>query len=828
MVIQIDYHTDEICKIIKGQWLLKEGPFETGYLSIDSRKYSEPDKTLFWALPGDGRDGSQFINELYARGVRNFVTAQAIKVKHLKGANVIQVSDSLGALQQLAAAHRKRFPGLYVIGITGSNGKTIVKDWMAEILSGYYKVIKSPRSYNSQIGVALSLLQIKQEHEIGVFEAGISRPDEMAPLAKMIDPHTGILTNIGTAHDEGFQNRVQKIKEKLLLFQNSKVLIYPGEDRLIADALRSSSFDKGLTKMSVGVEDHNTFHYSASKKKDGDSVIEVKFRQKNYSITIPFTDTASTENAVNAFCGILASGKYNEGIADDFRHLHRVSMRLELKPGKNHCSIINDSYSNDLQSLRVAVDFLKQQSHKKTTIILSDLLQTGIPGEELYSRVADILIQQKINRLLAVGPEISSFKNVFNKISERQFFSSTKDFLEALSQLHFYEEAILVKGARKFSFEKISGLLEAQLHQTVLSVNLSNLAHNIRIYKSLLKPGTKLMTMVKAFAYGSGIEQVGALLQHTKVDYLTVAYTDEGVALRESGINLPIMVLNIEPESFDNLVNYKLEPEIFSFETLSAFSSYLKQRKIKSFPVHIKIDTGMHRLGFSKTDIPSLLHELGTNRRIKVKSVFSHLSASDEPAHDDFTKGQFRLFNSIVAKIRAVITYPFDCHLANTSAISRFPAMQMDMVRLGIGMYGIDSNPLIADKLKVVNRLTTTVSQIKKVKAGEVVGYGVKRVTEDKTIATIRIGYADGYSRALGNGKGRMMLHGKPASTTGNICMDMTMLDVSKIPNVKEGDEVLVFGEDLPVEKVAKWAGTIPYEIFTGISPRVRRVYFEE
>lgn len=826
LAVSITYNTEEICNIIHGEWLARGAAPDVEYLSTNSREKTEHAKTLFWALPGSGRDGSEFIGELYDQGVRNFITQKNISLKGIKKANIVYVEDSLMALQTLAAFHRKKFKGLHVIGITGSNGKTIVKDWMAELLSTHFKVVRSPRSYNSQIGVPLSLLQIRKEHQVGVFEAGISRPGEMERLAGMILPNTGIFTNIGSAHDEGFTDRMQKIREKLHLFHQSDSLVYPGDVSEISNAIKQYDFKPETRLLSCG-KIKTDFQYTIHTVKT-QTHIRISFAGQDYPIRIPFTDQASVENAINAFCGIMASGKFKADMLKGFENLHPVSMRMELKPGRNHCRIINDSYSNDLQSLEVAVSFLKQQSHLQSTIILSDLLQSGMPSEELYGRVADILARYKIYRLIGVGNEIMAARKMFKGIREKDFFPSTQSFLAALPSYIFQDEAILIKGARKFSFEKISALLEAQLHQTVLSVNLSNLSHNIRFYKSLLQPGTKIMTMVKAFAYGSGIEQIGSLLQHTKVDYLTVAYTDEGVALREAGITLPVMVLNIEAESFENIVRYDLEPEIFSFETLAAFTSYLKHRKLKSYPVHLKIDTGMHRLGFGKKEIPALIRALSVNQMIKIKSVFSHLSSSDNPAHDDFTKEQFRLFKSIAAKIRKAMGYPFDCHLANTSAISRFPAMQMNMVRLGIGMYGIDSNPLVAKQLKVVNRLTTTISQIKTVKEGEVVGYGMQRVTEDKLIATVRIGYADGYPRILGNGKGRMMAGGKMVPTVGNICMDMTMLDITGLHGLKEDDQVLVFGEGLPVEKVAKWASTIPYEIFTGISPRVRRVYFEE
>lgn len=827
MTVKIDYTISRICRLIKGEWLSKKNDLPIEYLSLDSRKITEPSKTLFWAIDSKSRDGSGFIAELYAKGVRNFVTQKGIAGSKFKDANFIYVKDAVVALQQLAVAHRKRFKNIHVVGITGSNGKTIVKEWLSELLSQKYKVVKSPRSYNSQIGVPLSILQINDTHQFGIFEAGISTPGEMEKLERIIRPDTGIFTNIGSAHDEGFSSRKQKIQEKLLLFKKATSLVYPCGAKQIASVINETSDLDSIKKLGWGKGDCTIKLRSISRRSDY-CAITLQYDDKLYIFSIPFKDEASVENAISCFGGLIAG---NVSLAESlagFAKLQSVSMRMEVKPGVHRSIVINDSYSNDLQALEIAVDFLKQQNHQKNTVILSDLLQTGLSNAELYARVSAILTRNKVDRLIGIGSNISVSKGAFGNIKERFFFPGTDSFLKAAGKFGFHDEAILVKGARKFSFEKISKLLEAHLHQTVLSVNLSALANNIRIYKSLLRPGTKLMALVKAFAYGAGSEQIGSLLQYIKADYLTVAYTEEGVALRDAGIDLPVMVMNVEQSSFDHLVQNNLEPEIFSVPLLRSFTEFLSAKRIKGYPVHIKIDTGMHRLGFESFQIAELLKELKVNKRIRVQSVFSHLSSSDNPLHDDFTRLQFSRFSDAVAQIGKVITYPFIRHICNSAAISRFPEFQLDMVRLGIGMYGIDDNPVIAPQLQVVNQLSTTISQIKKIKAGDVVGYGRQTVKDKKTIATVGIGYADGYKRLFGNGKGKMMINGHLVPTIGNVCMDMTMLDITGIKNIQEGDEVIVFGESLSVQKVAKWAGTIPYEIFTGISPRVRRIYFEE
>ncbi len=825
MTAPIDYNIHDICSIIDGSWLSKNENTHLDFISLDSRKIPETATTLFWALHTDHRDASVFILELYKNGVRNFVTETVPDKIVLQGSNVIIVKNALKTLQQLAIFHRKRFQQLKVIGITGSNGKTIVKEWLSELLSKDHAVIKSPRSFNSQIGVPLSIIQIRAHHTIGIFEAGISKPGEMAELEKMIMPDIGVLTNIGSAHGEGFNNKEQKIHEKLLLFKDADTIVFPNQQQ-IRKEMAKLNYDAGKRLFDWGRID-STYSYNVKKQVYETAEITVSSSEYVQNVCIPFTDSASIENAVTVFVTMTAIGIVSNEALKRFQSLSSVNMRLEMKPGIHQCSIINDSYSNDLQSLSIAIDFLNKQKHKSHSLILSDIVGSGLPPNLLYKRVATLLHGKKIDRFIGIGKEIRNEKQLFSFIPNSTFFHDTDSFLKQIFTYNFRDEAILLKGARVFEFEKISSVLEAQLHKTVLTINLSNLIDNIRCYRNFLNPGTRLMIMVKALAYGSGSNEIASLMEFIKADYLSVAYTDEGVALRDGGITLPVMVLNIEQTGFDTLVKNRLEPELYSHELLDSFSAFLAKRKLKHYPVHIKIDSGMHRLGFVNPEIKRLVEKLKKNDNIHVMSVFSHLSSADNPEHDKFTRKQFATFSKIVDKLRQSVPYPFLCHISNSSAISRFPKFQMDMVRLGIGMYGIDSNPKISNQLKPVHKLTTTISQIKKVKKGEVVGYGCNILRKDKIIATVGIGYADGYPRLLGNGVGKMYVQGKPAPVVGNICMDMAMIDITGIGNIEVGDEVEVFGSQISLQTLAQWADTIPYEIITGISTRVKRVYIE-
>jgi len=837
----LSYLVSQIKKIVSGQFLLHENSaVAIDHLLLDSRKLLFPKTSLFFALNGPRRNGNSFIKELYNKGVRNFIVDQGRPIDELTayaGSNFIQVKDVLEALHSLATYHRMQF-NIPVIGITGSNGKTIVKEWLYQLLQDDYSIVRSPKSYNSQIGVPLSVWQMNATHTLAIFEAGISLPGEMPHLEKIIQPGIGVFTNIGDAHSEGFLNIRQKVNEKLTLFKRSTVLIYDADNPDLNAGVNT------FANKIRGGDDFSLFSWSRKEtaflqivsieKNMGQAIITaIDQRSSNgddaIDIIIPFTDDASIQNAITCWCVLLYLQTDAAVIAKRMLQLRTVEMRLELKQGVNNCSIINDSYSADINSLTIALDFLvQQQQHPNRTLILSDILQSGKNSAELYREVAAILQQKNINRFIGIGPEIFRQRNAFTNLPQSFFFSSIAEFMQQFYSVHFYNETILLKGARIFEFEQISHLLEEKVHQTVLEINLNAVTHNLKAYQQLLKPGVKLMAMVKALSYGSGGFEIANLLQFHKVDYLAVAYADEGVELRRAGITLPILVLNPEEATFDVLLQFNLEPELYSFSILSTFEKYLQQYGLNNYPVHIKLDTGMHRLGFEAKDLPALVGLLQATTVFKVQSVFSHFAASDAPEYDAFTKLQADDFLRGCEVLQKALGYTFIRHISNTASIHRHPHLQLEMVRLGIGLYGVDGNPVMQGKLKNVSTLKTTISQIKQVAAGESVGYSRKGVvTKDSMIATVRIGYADGYPRILSNGVGSMWVKGNLVPVIGNICMDMTMLNISGT-TVREGDEVVVFGETLPVSELAKWADTIPYEILTGISQRVKRVYYEE
>ncbi len=802
---------------------------------LDSRKLLFPSRSLFFALNGTHRTGSEFVSELYQRGVMNFVVEQDFPTHQMEpcaGANFLLVADVLHALHLLAIHHRNRF-SIPVIGITGSNGKTIVKEWLYHLLQADFDMVRSPKSYNSQIGVPLSVWQMNANHTLGIFEAGISKPGEMAALEKIIQPGIGIFTNIGDAHNEGFSGMIQKIREKLNLFLHSQVLVYCSDDDVLNDTVvayvQEFKSDQQVSLFTWGKNHSAIIKLVSVEVSDQHTELFVRYQGRELQFSIPFTDEASIENAMHGLTVLLYLKIDPAVIAQRLLHLAPVEMRLELKQGINNCSVINDSYSADLHSLTIALDFLsQQQQHVNRTVILSDLLQTGKKSAALYEDIALMLIQKNVNRFIGIGTEISRYQDAFREIKEKTVYLSTSEFIQQFPALHFSNETILLKGARMFEFEQISHLLEQKVHQTLMEINLNALTHNLKVYQSFLKPGVKMMAMVKAFSYGTGGFEVANLMQFHKVDYLAVAYADEGVELRKAGITLPIMVMNAEASTFDVLVHYNLEPELYSFPIFQAFEKYINQSAIQHYPVHIKVDTGMHRLGFEKNDMVKLGNLLSLSASFKVQSVFSHLASSDNDAHDQFTKLQAEIFIGCCEFLTEKLGYDFIRHIANTSAIHRHPELQMDIVRLGIGLYGVDATPAVQQQLMHVATLKTTVAQIKTVARGESIGYNLKGVAQkDSVIATVRIGYADGYPRHLSNGKGKMWLNGHLVPVIGNVCMDMVMLDITGI-EATEGDDVIVFGKELPVRQVAAWAETISYEILTGISQRVKRVYYEE
>lgn len=802
------------------------------HLLLDSRKVYSPATSLFFALKGPRRDGHQFIPELYKKGVRSFIVSEKQDKTAYPDASFILVKDTMLALQQLASYHRNQF-SLPVIGITGSNGKTIVKEWLYQLLHEDYNIVRSPKSYNSQIGVPLSIWQIEEQHSLGIFEAGISQPGEMEKLEKVIQPTIGVLTNIGEAHSEGFANKQQKLAEKLKLFAHCQLLIARETDLAENKQLLDTMEDKPEV-LTWGSSSNNYISVKHIDKKESQTVITVCSGSSEKEILIPFIDDASVENAVTCYCVMLQLGISHDTIAKRMLLLQPVNMRLELKKGINHCMIINDSYSADINSLEIALNFLDQQrGYSKKTVILSDVLQSARKDEQLYHYIVESLNKHQVSRIIGIGEHISeTLRHISSKPGEGlmiELYSSTESYLQQFRSSHFREEVILVKGARVFGFERIVQLLEQKVHQTVLEINLNAIVHNVKTYQRQLKPDTKIMAMVKAFAYGSGGAEIAGILQYHKVDYLGVAYADEGVELRKSGITLPIMVMNPEEAAFESIVEYSLEPDLYSFSVLHSFESFLEKEGLQRYPVHIEIETGMNRLGFAMDDIAALSDHLQKTSLIRVQTVFSHLAASEDAKEDDYTLQQFNLYQQAVAQLKEKLTYSFLQHITNSAGIIRLPYLQLDMVRLGIGMYGVDSSVLCQSQLQPVATLKTTIAQLKHLKAGESVGYNRRGVVKkDSVIATVRIGYADGYSRKLGNGNGKMLVKGKLVPVIGSICMDMTMIDVTGIKGVEEGDEVIVFGKDLTVQQLAEWAGTIPYEIMTSISQRVKRVYFEE
>ena len=822
---------------------IKEGiptsvPDTIEHLAVDSRKIIFPKSTLFFALRGARRDGHEYIKEAYEKGVRHFVICKRIDTTTYPDADFFLVYNSLKALQILASIHRAGFD-YPVIGITGSNGKTIVKEWLYQLLNPDYNIVRSPRSYNSQIGVPLSVWQMTAEHTLAIFEAGISTSREMPALAGIIQPTIGILTSIGEAHNGGFVDIKQKILEKMQLFSICKHLIYCREsidDHMDIEEIKSNLFQSNIELFSWSRETNATLKVLAEMKSDNNTQVFFTYKNTNYSIIIPFTDKASLDNSITCICTMFLLDIPFETIQERISQLQPLEMRLQLKKGINNCHVLNDSYSNDLSSLSIALDYLQQQAgNNPTTVILSDIPQSGMHEEVLYHVVANELEQRNIHRLIGIGKSITEHQAVFDEsVPEKSFYLTTDDFLneftgKSLAERKFQNEYILLKGARIFSFERINNWLEQKVHQTVMEINLTAMVHNLKEYQEKLLPSTKLMAMVKAFSYGSGSVEVARLLQFYKVDYLAVAYTDEGVDLRLGGITLPIMVMNVDEAGFDALIEHNLEPEIYSFSIYHSFHEYLLKQGITKSPVHIKLNTGMNRLGFDTDEVEALGKQLSKHNTMLVKSVFSHLVGSESAEFDDFTQHQASLFETAVGTLQTYLNYSLIKHIANSSGIFRHPHLQYDMVRLGIGLYGVDSANGNEISLMPVATLKSTIAQIRKVKEGETVGYNRRGILKrDSIIATIRIGYADGFSRRLGNGVGSLYINEQLAPVVGSVCMDMLMIDITDVPNVKEGDPVEIFGNNLPIQQIAEWSDTIAYEVMTGISQRVKRVYVEE
>lgn len=821
------YKIRDIGSIIGGTILGENPEIEIEHISLDSRHINFKEFSLFFAIRGLRNDGHQFIDQLQSQGVKNFVISDKNYINNLESCNFLLVNNTLEALQKLVSHHRSQFD-IPIVGITGSNGKTIVKEWLFQVLKDDFNIVRSPRSYNSQIGVPLSVWQINSENNLGIFEAGISQKGEMSLLEKIIRPNIGIFTYLGDAHDAGFENKHEKLAEKIALFVNCKTLIYCS-DQVDVNQFIQENYKAKIISWSLNGNGVVNFEIQ---KSDLSISIRANLPTEYFEIKIPFTDQASVMNICHV---IVAAYHFNIGpekIIERISRLSSIVMRLEIKEGINNCKLIDDTYNADFDSLNIALQFLQQQSkHKKITLILSDLLQSGMSAVTLYNKVAKLLVKYNIHKLITIGAESERLGKLLEALDSNllyRHFKSSRSFLQHFHSSDFNQENILVKGARDFQLEDIVRTLSKRSHKTALYVDLSALIHNLNVYARLLQPNVKIMAMVKASAYGAGSDEVAKLLQYHNVDYLCVAYTDEGVELRKAGIHLPIMVLNSDESTLELAYQYNLEPEIYSLTLLEALIRQMPMAN-EQLGIHIKLDTGMNRLGYRAPDLDQLIERLSENPQLIVKSIFTHLAASEDPTEDSFTHLQFDKFQDMTNKITSMLDINPLLHVLNTSGIGRFKQFQLNMVRLGIGLYGYDANREVGNQLKTVHTFKATVSQVKKISANETVGYGRRgKTNKEAIIATISAGYADGFQRALGNGNYSVLIHGKKAPTIGNICMDMAMIDVSNIDGIKEGDEVILFGENLPVTEMSECLDTIPYEIFTGISQRVKRIYMQE
>lgn len=799
------------------------------WILTDSRSLCFPEETLFFAIRSGRNDGHKYIADLYRRGVRNFVVEELPQNwnEEYPEANFLKVPFALEALQRLAERHRDEF-NIPVVGITGSNGKTVVKEWLYQLLSPSMAVTRSPRSYNSQIGVPLSVWLLNEQSEVGVFEAGISQPGEMDALRDIIQPTVGVLTNLGAAHQENFKSMEDKCHEKLKLFHDSKAIVYPYDDEIVRKCVESYEYKGEQIAWSMKDSSVKMFVKSVDKK-DTQTTISYVFNGKEASYTLPFIDEASIANSITCAAVALHLGLTTDEIAQRMPAIEPVAMRLEVKQGQHGCTLINDSYNSDVNSLDIALDFMNRRPDhegRSRTLILSDIYQSGEDGATLYKEVSDLAVKRGVEKFIGIGPEISRYADEI-QIKEKYFFNDCNAFIESNVFGSLRNEVILLKGSRKFSFDKLTELLEQKVHETILEVNLNAVVKNLNYYRSFMKPTTKLVCMVKADAYGAGAVEVAKTLQDHRVDYLAVAVADEGVTLRKNGITCNIMIMNPEMTSFKTMFDYKLEPEVYSFRLLDALVKAAQKEGITGYPVHIKLDTGMHRLGFDpRCDMDELISRLKHQNAIIPRSVFSHFVGSDSDDFDNFSAMQFKLFDEGSKKLQSAFSHKILRHMDNSAGIEHFPERQMDMCRLGLGLYGIDSRD--NSILNTVSTLKSTILQIHRVPKEETVGYSRKGVlTRDSVIGAIPIGYADGLNRRLGCGHCYCLVNGQKAPYVGNICMDVAMIDLTGI-DCKEGDTVEIFGEHLPVTVLSDVLGTIPYEVLTSISNRVKRVYYQD
>ena len=794
------------------------------WLLTDSRSLCFPEETLFFALKTQRNDGHRYISDLYRRGVRHFVVEQV--PEHVEilypDANFLRVPSPLAALQRLAERHRDEFD-IPIVGITGSNGKTMVKEWLYQLLLPSQKIVRSPRSYNSQIGVPLSVWLLNEQTEVGIFEAGISQPGEMFALRDIIQPTIGVLTSLGTAHQENFRSMEEKCMEKLELMHDTQAMVYCSDNDIVSRCIRRMQY-KGEKIAWSQCDENVAFFVKEIVNKAPNTRITYICQGEENTYTIPFIDEASIENSITCAAVALHLGLTPGQLAERMPKLEPVAMRLEVKQGQHGCILINDSYNSDINSLDIALDFMQRRQASKKTLILSDMFQTGTSPEALYTQVSDLCVKRGIDKFIGIGPELTAQADRI-RIADKQFFADVNHFLVSDDFNDLHDELILLKGARPFGFDRITEQLEQKVHETILEVNLNAVVENLNYYRSFLKPETKMVCMIKADAYGAGAVEIAKTLQDQRVDYLAVAVADEGVTLRKAGITANIMIMNPEMTAFKTMFDYDLEPEVYSFRLLDALIKAARKEGITGWPVHIKLDTGMHRLGFDPVDdMFKLIDRLKHQNAIIPRSVFSHFVGSDSDDFDAFSAQQFELFEQGSQALQAAFTHKILRHMDNSAGIEHFPERQMDMCRLGLGLYGVD--PRDNRMLSCVSTLKTTILQLRHVPAGETVGYSRKgKIERDSVIAAIPIGYADGLNRHLGNRHGYCLVDGQKAEYVGNICMDVAMIDVTDIP-CQEGDQVEIFGEHLPVSVLSDVIDTIPYEVLTAVSNRVKRVYF--
>ena len=836
------YSIEKVTTLI-GARRIGQADAQIGWLLTDSRSLCFPEETLFFALSSSRNDGHKYIPDLYRRGVRNFVVENKSLTSYLsplssyQDANFLVVPSPLAALQRLAERHRDEFD-IPIIGITGSNGKTMVKEWLYQLLLPSQKIVRSPRSYNSQIGVPLSIWLLNEQTEVGIFEAGISQPGEMYALRDIIQPTVGVLTSLGPAHQENFRSMEEKCMEKLELMHDTAAMVYCSDNDIVSRCIRRMQY-KG-EKIAWSLCDENVAFFvkqvETGKGKE-ESRITYIYQGEENTYTIPFIDEASIENSITCAAVALHIGLTPGELAERMPKLEPVAMRLEVKQGQHGCILINDSYNSDINSLDIALDFMQRRQVSppdsggvmgglNKTLILSDMFQTGTSPEALYTQVSDLCVKRGIDKFIGIGPELTAQADRIH-IADKQFFADVNHFLASSAFTGLHDELILLKGARPFGFDKITEQLEQKVHETILEVNLNAVVENLNYYRSFLKPETKMVCMIKADAYGAGAVEIAKTLQDHRVDYLAVAVADEGVTLRKAGITANIMIMNPEMTAFKTMFDYDLEPEVYSFRLMDALIKAARKEGITGWPVHIKLDTGMHRLGFDPIqDIDELIDLLKHQNAIIPRSVFSHFVGSDSDDFDAFSARQFQLFEQGSQKLQSAFSHHILRHMDNSAGIEHFPERQMDMCRLGLGLYGVD--PRDNRMLSCVSTLKTTILQLRHVPAGETVGYSRKgKIERDSVIAAIPIGYADGLNRHLGNRHGYCLVHGQKAEYVGNICMDVAMIDVTDIP-CQEGDQVEIFGEHLPVTVLSDVIDTIPYEVLTAVSNRVKRVYFQD